>query len=215
MCLSGALGGPKLQFALVDALPLPSISGTRAHSLLLLIEACISFPVLSEVLHNYTSLHHAGVLWETTNGQSQTLAQGRLTKKQRQGFQIMMDELALEEQPWYDTRRDTILGIACETAHEVDLSVVTLENLKAAADALEHGSLAVAKEATMVGLATYGYNDYATFPVLISGTNKSEQEAKQAQWIHLMIDAWDTGKPPDGADIRGAIWRAVVPRFQW
>ena len=64
--------------------------------------------------------------------------------------------------------------MARETAHEVDLHLVTLENLEAAADALEDRLIAVAREATMASLAAYGYNDYAAFPIMISGTNKTE-----------------------------------------
>ena len=170
MRLSGALGGPKLQFVIANALQLPSILSAREHSLVLLIEACIAFPVLSEYLHNLAALDHAGVLWESMpDGDSQTPQQQR-----HHGFQMMIDELALEEHPRYDTGRDAVLGMARETAHEVNLHLVTLENLEAAADALEDGSIAVVREATMASLAAYGYNDYTTFPIMISGTNKTE-----------------------------------------
>lgn len=170
MHLSGALGGPKLQFAIANALQLPSISSAREHSLVLLIEACIAFPVLSEYLHNLAALDCAGVLWESTpDGDSQTPQRQRC-----RGFQMMINELALEECPHYDTGQDAVLGMARETAHEVNLHLVTLENLEAAADALEDGSIAVVREATMASLAAYGYNDYTTFPIMISGTNKTE-----------------------------------------
>ncbi|KAH9836766.1 uncharacterized protein C8Q71DRAFT_682204, partial [Rhodofomes roseus] len=192
MRLTGALGGPKLQFAVADALQLPAISTTRTHSLVLLIEACIGFPILAEFLHNLGALDSAGVLWESRSSESQTVSRQR-----RRGFQIMVDELALEERPRYDGRRDAVLGMARETAHEVDLGVLTLENLEAAADALEDGSLAVAKEATMMGLAAFGYDDYTAFPIMISGTNKTERDVKQAEWIHLAIDAWESGKPAE------------------
>ncbi|KAH9928182.1 uncharacterized protein B0H18DRAFT_857228, partial [Fomitopsis serialis] len=189
MRLTGALGGPKLQFAVADALQLPGISTTRAHSLVLLIEACLGFPILAEFLHNLGALDSAGVLWESSSNGS---------RQRRRGFQIMVDELALEERPRYDSRRDAVLGMARETSHEVDLSVLTLENLEAAADALEDGSMAVAKEATMMGLAAFGHDDYTVFPIMISGTNKTERDVKQAEWIKLAIDAWENGKPaPD------------------
>ena len=52
MHLSGDLGGPKLQFAIANALQLPSISSAQEHSLVLLIEACIAFsyPSTSTIL---------------------------------------------------------------------------------------------------------------------------------------------------------------------
>ncbi|KAH9912817.1 uncharacterized protein B0H18DRAFT_889240, partial [Fomitopsis serialis] len=186
MALAGALGGPKLQYAMAEALGLPAISTTSSRSRLPSLEASIGFPRLSEYAHNLLVLHNAGLLHGTSSGSGQT---------RRRGWQAMIDEIALEERPRYDSRRDAILGIARETSHEVDITTVTLETLHGAADALNDGSLALAKEATFVGLAAYGRDDYTVLPVMISGTNKTERDHSQARWIQLAIDAWDAPIP--------------------
>ncbi len=112
--------------------------------------------------------------------------------------------MALEECPRYDSLQDATLGMAREDAESCDLAKVTLETLHAAADALDKGSLTLAKEATVMAIAGYDKEYYITFPVLISGTKKTEDEAGQARWIAAGIKAWTTS--PCGEALYGSLW---------
>ncbi len=94
--------------------------------------------------------------------------------------------------------------MAREDAESCDLAKVTLETLHAAADALDEGSLTLAKEATVMAIAGYDKEYYVAFPVLISGMKKTEDEAGQARWIAAGIEAWTTS--PCGEALYGPLW---------
>lgn len=176
-----SLGGPRLAYSLSKALNLPSISTTREHSDTPKIVPSIGFPTFAEISQNIDALFSVGILGGTLK---------------TRGYSFQIDEIALEERPRYDSGRDAILGMAREDADSCDLSTVTLETLHAAADALEEGSLTIAKEATVLTVAAFDSEHYAAFPIMISGTNKSEDDLSQARWIQTALDAWD--KEGDG-----------------
>lgn len=171
-----SLGGPRLAYSLSKALNLPSISTTREHSETPQITPSIAFPTRAEISQNVQALRSVGILGD---------------KLRTRGFSFQIDEIALEERPRYESSRDAILGMAREDADSCDLSTVTLETLHAAADALEDGSLTIAKEATVLTVAAFDSEHYAAFPIMISGTNKSEDDILQARWIQTALDVWE------------------------
>lgn len=186
-----SLGGPRLAYTIAKALNLPSISTTREHSITPTILPSIGFPLHSKISANLEALHLSGVL------------QGGPVLRKR-GYSLQIDEIALEERPRYDSTRDAIIGMSHENAQSCNLSTVTLEILEAAADALEDGSLSLAKEATFVALAAYDREYYVALPLLISGTNKTEDDVSQAEWIELIINVLE--QSPHGEEMYGELW---------
>ncbi|RDX54397.1 hypothetical protein OH76DRAFT_1320249, partial [Lentinus brumalis] len=188
-----SLGGPRLAYTLSKALNLPSISTTRAHSHTPVILLSVGFPTVAEVSTNLILLHNAGAF--TT---------GRGASVRRRGWAFEADEFALEERPRYEPTQNAIVGMAREDSDSCDLATVTLDTLHAAADALEEGSLTLAKEATVVAIAAYDKEHYVSFPVLISGMKKTENEFGQARWISAVIEAWT--KSPCGEVMYRPLW---------
>lgn len=83
---------------------------------------------------------------------------------------------------------------------------MTLKTLEAAADSLDDGSLTIAKEVTILAIAAHDWDHYhyVAFPLLISGTNKSEDNIKQAMWMGTAMDVWD--ESPYCAALYGDLW---------
>jgi hypothetical protein len=188
-------GGPKLAYAMLKALDLPSVRATQTHSTRPQIQACIGFPTMREIVYNLDALHKAQTLWR----------EGVAPPKW--GYCLLIDELALEERPRYDASQDAVIGMARENASTCDLSPVTLDTLYAIADGLNEQpeeTISWAKEATVVTLAAFDRDHYSPVPLLISGTNKKETEKPQAQWIQLLLDAWD--KSSNGSSFYGELW---------
>ena len=158
-------GGPKLGYAMAKALNLPSIHSAQTHSTHPCIQACAGFPTTKEIEHNLNALHNACVFWHN-----------EVTPPTR-GCCILIDELALEKRPQYDASQDAVVGMACENASTCDLSPVTLEALYEIADGLNESpeeTISCAKEATVVTLAAFDCDHYNPVPLLISGTNKRQ-----------------------------------------
>jgi hypothetical protein len=88
--LNITFGGPKLGYAMAKALNLPSVRSAQTHSTRPRIQACVGFPTTKEIEHNLDALHNACVFWH--NG----------VAPPTRGHCILIDELALEEQPRYD-----------------------------------------------------------------------------------------------------------------
>jgi hypothetical protein len=193
--LNITFGGPKLGYAMAKALNLPSVRSAQTHSTRPRIQACVGFPTTKEIEHNLDALHNAHVFWH--NG----------VAPPTRGHCILIDELALEERPRYDASRDAVVGMACENASTCDLSPVTLDTLYEIADGLNESpdeTISRAKEATVVTLAAFDRDHYNPVPLLISGTNKKETEQPQAQWIELLLDAWDNSL--SGGTSYGELW---------
>ena len=76
------------------AINLPSV---QAHSTQLCIQASIGFLTIGKIQYNLDALHDAQILW--------------WEGVHKQGYCLLIDELALEEQPRYDGSQDAVVGI--------------------------------------------------------------------------------------------------------
>lgn len=186
------MGGPKLAYTVAKALHLPSIHTTQTHSHYPHILASIGFPTCKDISDNLHALHNSCVLWKS----------GETPPKR--GFSIMIDEIALEERPRYDTSRDAVIGFAWETDMECDLSTVTVDTIHAAADALNEKRISYAKEATVASLAAFGEHNYSPAAILLSGTNKTEAVAWQHKLIQQLVDIYISS--PVGQDCYGQLF---------
>jgi hypothetical protein len=187
-----AFGGPKLGYALSKAIGFPSVRTAQSHSSAPKILASIGFPTADEIIGNLQAHHDAHVLWKP----------GEVPPKR--GFSIMIDEIALDERPRYDSARDVILGFARESDNECDFSTVTVDTIHAAADALHEKRISYAKEATVASLAAFGECNYSPAPIVISGTNKTETVPQQTKLIRLLTDSY-MGSPV-GQELYGQLF---------
>lgn len=186
-----AFSGPKLAFAICHGLDLPSPSVAQRDAYCIDIRASLAKPTYQEIQGNVSAIHKAGVMWR------------KGIRPPKRGLSIQSDEIALENRPRYDSRRNSVLGFSRTTADTCDLRV-TENTLYAMVDSLKDGTLTVASEATVVAVGAFDGVDYDIFPIMISGTDKKENDMDQAEWLNLLGDVWENSE--GGQDSYGFIW---------
>ena len=151
-------GGPKLYYAFAKALDLPSVCTTQTSSKPPHIHPCIGFPKVAEITENLQSIHKTWVLWQ----------KGQLPCKW--GLSILIDEMAVEHCPQYDSDCDAVIGFSQLNASSCDMYSPTEDTLSAMVDGIQEGALSCATEATIAAIAAFDHESYFPIPVLISGT---------------------------------------------
>ncbi|KAJ7898149.1 hypothetical protein B0H13DRAFT_2337610 [Mycena leptocephala] len=136
-----SFGGPKLCYALAKALNLPSVRTVQSKSNFPTIRPCVGFPLRKEIEANLDSVHDTQVFWE----------KGKPLPCR--GFSLLIDEIALEQRPKYDTDHDCIVGFSRFEAASCDMYHPTEETLGAMVDAIREGTLTRATEATVAAWA--------------------------------------------------------------
>ncbi|KAJ7848204.1 hypothetical protein B0H13DRAFT_2361998 [Mycena leptocephala] len=187
-----SFGGPKLCYALAKALNLPSVRTVQSKSNFPAIRPCVGFPLRKEIEANLDSVHDTEVFWE----------KGKPLPCR--GFSLLIDEIALEQRPKYDTDRDCVVGFSRFDAASCDMYHPTEETLGAMVDAIREGTLTRATEATLAAIAPLHPDLYTPVPLLISGTCKRETDRLQTKWILEIIKTWT--ESPNGAAFYGPLW---------
>ncbi|KAJ7818285.1 hypothetical protein B0H13DRAFT_2379013 [Mycena leptocephala] len=187
-----SFGGPKLCYALAKALNLPSVHTVQSKSNFPTIRPCVGFPLCKEIEANLDSVHDTQVFWE------------RGKPLPCRGFSLLIDEIALEQRPKYDTDRDCVVGFSRFDAASGDMYHPTEETLGEMVDAIREGTLTRATEATVTAIAPFHPDLYTPVPLLISGTCKRETDRLQTKWILEIIKTWT--ESPNGAAFYGPLW---------
>lgn len=169
-----SLGGGTLLFALSHALGLPAESSLRRHGDPISLVPSTGQPKADEMGKNIQEFLC------TYKG------------SQKRGFQLMADETALEQRACYFPAKNELLGLCREHGKNHDLKVERWDNLETIQNAVRENQCHLGKEATVVGVAAFGFDHYNTFPLLISPTCKSENSNDCASWIQLVVTKWKT-----------------------
>ncbi|KAG8927131.1 hypothetical protein FRC01_007945 [Tulasnella sp. 417] len=184
--LSLVIGGPKLVYALSRSLALPSLTALRKHSRPPVITPSPGFPKREEIVSNINNCF-----------------QFKLYGKPR-GFEVMMDELSLEERPRYHYATNAVLGICREHGGTFDLEVSSMDPLYALAEGLRNKEVHYSKESTVVAIAPLTGDDYGALIIMISGTCKTETDLHQSRWIELVESGWSDAE--HGGIRHGELW---------
>ncbi|KIO25132.1 hypothetical protein M407DRAFT_211121, partial [Tulasnella calospora MUT 4182] len=184
--LALVLGGPKLVYALSKGLALPCLSTIRKHALPPKITPSSYFPKQEEITNNINNCFRL-----------------RSFRKPR-GFEVMMDELSLEERPRYHHPTNMVLGLCREHSTAFDLEVTSVSPLYALAEGLKKKEVHYAKEGTVVAIAPLSGEDYRPSIVMLSGTCKTESDVEQGKWIALIATSWHEAE--FGEPSHGEIW---------
>ncbi|KAJ7660891.1 hypothetical protein DFH06DRAFT_906846, partial [Mycena polygramma] len=186
-------GGPKLCYALSKALGLPSVRTTQSKAVFPTIRPCIAFPLRSEIEANLQSIHETHVFWDNE------------TPLPKRGFSLLIDEVALETRPRYDSDRDAVVGFSRVDAASCDMYNPTAESLGAMVDAIQEGTLTRGTEATVAAIAPFHPEFYTPVPLMISATCKRETDPSQRKWIELIIKTWKESEH-GGGTFYGPLW---------
>ena len=189
------IGGPRLAFAVSKALHLPSISTVHNRLNLPQLLPSIGFPTRDEILKNIESFFGSNT--------------AQFSSRPKTGVSLMIDEVAIEPRPRYDSNQDAVVGICREHANGDALqhlstrndSLNTLLDTQASLDA---GACHRATEATMAAIAHFGQSNYNPAVILASGTCKTEKTGDQTRWIDLLLNCWK--ESPHGEAVHGDIW---------
>ncbi|KAG8750285.1 hypothetical protein FRC11_010563 [Ceratobasidium sp. 423] len=191
------IGGPRLLFALAEAMSLPSLSTIYRRVNLPYLSPSVGFPTRDEVLANIHSLF----------GSQST----RSDAPRQFGLSLMIDKIAIEPRLRYSMKPDAVLGVCREHAHRADLISMSaradpVDTLLRIKECLDTGQCHRAAEATMVSIAKFGRYDYGASIVGASSTCKKEKAAEQADFIRLYLQSWQ--ESPDGECKHGPILSA-------
>ncbi|KAJ7159799.1 hypothetical protein C8R43DRAFT_820425, partial [Mycena crocata] len=185
-------GGPKLCYAISKALNLPSVRSVQSKAVFPTIRPCVAFPTRKEIDENILSVHETRVLWADN------------TLLPRRGCSLLIDEMALEHRPRYDSDRDAVVGFSRVDAASCEMYNPTEDSLGAMVDALREGTLTRATEATVAAIAPFHSEHYTPVPLMISGTCKRETDPLQTKWLNIIIAAWK--ESPHGEALYGPLW---------
>ncbi|KAG8717186.1 hypothetical protein FRC08_008016 [Ceratobasidium sp. 394] len=189
------ISGPRLAFAVAQALHLPSVNTIRTHLHLPQLLPSVGFPTSDEILRNIESFFGSDTMHSTSASQA--------------GLSLMVDEIATESRPCYSTHLDAVVGLCREHADGAALRNLstrsdTLDALLDTQALLDSGGCHRATEATMAAIARFGQSNYSATVILASGTCKAEKTHDQARWIELLLKCWNDS--PHGKALHGGIW---------
>ncbi|KAL0571323.1 hypothetical protein V5O48_010645 [Marasmius crinis-equi] len=127
------------------------------------------------------------------------------------GHTLSLDEVAIDEHPFYQKHRDKLGGLCREHTDHLDLTVgLTPDNVFAAAEAVfcETPTAHLAKEATVAAISRLSRTGYYAKPILISPTCKVVCVEDSVHIIEVIIAVWK--ESPNGEVIHGPIWIIAV-----
>jgi hypothetical protein len=186
--LAKALGGPRLLYALQQAKHFPSLSTLRRRKKLPQLVVSADLPTDDEINANITTM----------------LGARPPPSKPSVGQTLMIDGIALEEVPRYDSSRNLVLGLCREHSHGQKKTIDHFEDLDALREGLNSGKWHYSKDGTVFALAPVTSKDhYYPTPVLISGSCKSENGSNIAELVRRFISCYNAN--PNGRERHGPI----------
>ncbi|KAL0060399.1 hypothetical protein AAF712_012814 [Marasmius tenuissimus] len=132
---------------------------------------------------------------------------GRAPGAKKVGHGLSLDEIALEERPFYLALRDLLGGLCREHTKGLNLEVgSTLDNVLAAAEAVSGANpfAHLAKEATVAAISSLSRDGYYAKPILISPTCKTVCIEDSVHIIREILQAWKESQY--GMAMHGPIW---------
>ncbi|KAL0575072.1 hypothetical protein V5O48_006891 [Marasmius crinis-equi] len=194
--LAYLVGGGALAYAFnKSAQSLPGLSTIREHRLEFALSISVNLRDLGlDVELNIESLF-SPKSW------------GREPKTQKAGHSLSLDEIALEERPFYLALKDILGGLCREHTKHLDLVVGNaLDNILAAAEAVfgPDPVAHLAKEATVAAISSLSRDGYYAKPVLVSPTCKTVCTEDSVYIITQIIKAWK--ESPYGEAMHGPLW---------
>ncbi|KAL0065967.1 hypothetical protein AAF712_007095 [Marasmius tenuissimus] len=189
-------GGSSLSYALHNSnLSLPSLSTIKENNIELALTVSVALKDIGgDIVSNIEVLFNP-----------KSWGQGPRTK--RVGHGLSLDEIALEERPFYLALMDKIGGLCREHSKSLNLLVGnTLDNVLAAAEAVfgDNPFAHLAKEATVAAISSMTREAYYAKPILISPTCKTVCIDDSVHIIREILRAWK--ESPYGDAMHGPIW---------
>ncbi|KAH9975229.1 hypothetical protein BGW80DRAFT_1250853 [Lactifluus volemus] len=186
------LGGACVAEFAHQSLSLPSLTTIRCNIVLHTLVVSPSFPTLAEIEANLRSCYTA---WDSIC-ESHSGPGLRLRLRLGGGTQkiihevIMLDELATEKRVRWDDSTNKFLGTCCEHNHNIPLDFTSERKLDILCDAIVHDQVHLASEATVtaIGALSPKPREYATLPILLSGTCKAETGKQHANLIKAVLE---------------------------
>ncbi|EEB97237.1 hypothetical protein MPER_03487 [Moniliophthora perniciosa FA553] len=132
---------------------------------------------------------------------------GRAPTTRKKGHSLCLDEIAIEERPFYLKQKDQVGGPCREHTSHLNLAVGhTLDNILLAAESVmgECPTAHLAKEATVAAISALSRDGYYAKPVLISPTCKTVCTEDSVYIIEALLRAWK--ESPYGEAMHGPIW---------
>ncbi|KAJ7852220.1 hypothetical protein B0H14DRAFT_3085731 [Mycena olivaceomarginata] len=193
-----AIGGPRLLYALQKSHGLASGSTARRYQKIPKLVASIGIPTKEEINANISSFLAPEIK------PPPKCINGHIP-----GNILMVDGVALETKCKYCPYRDAILGLCREHSHHVNTKVDSLESVEEvraalAKDIKDPGKVCFGSDAAVVAIAPYAQSDhYTPVPIVVSPSDKTEKGVDLAQWLQVVLDAWDSH--PQGKALHGPI----------
>ncbi|KIJ05112.1 hypothetical protein PAXINDRAFT_36015, partial [Paxillus involutus ATCC 200175] len=122
------------------------------------------------------------------------------------GHSLMMDEIAINEEAYYEKSSNSIGGLCRDHAGLIDIKLTDYETIANALQAV-HGESPVChygKEATVAAIAAFSPENYTPLPILVSPTCKSEKADRAETLLQRILECWRTH--PDGEAKFGPVW---------
>jgi hypothetical protein len=179
-----AIGGPRLLYALSQSHGLPSARSIFRDRRVPTLVPSVAVPTPIEVRANIDAFFDPSV-----KPAPDPLSSGMLP-----GHILMVDGIAIEPKPRYDSTRDCMLGFARETVSNITTSLEHPEAIEQARQALneEPKSVSLGIDATMVVLGPYAdTKHYSVSPIALSASDKKEKGPALAQWLSMVIEEYE------------------------
>ncbi|KAJ8087485.1 hypothetical protein PM082_006316 [Marasmius tenuissimus] len=193
-------GGGSLLYALHHSnSSLPSLTTVNAHRIDFDLITSVGLEDLADdILHNIAKLFDPDSM-------------NNALKASQSGHTLSLDEIAIDEHPFYQKQHDKIGGLCREHTDHLNLTIgFTLDNVFAAAEAVfcETPTAHLAKEATVAAISALSRTRYYAKPILISPTCKVVRVEDSVHMIKVTLQAWKDS--PHGEVIHGPIWIIAV-----
>ncbi|EIW78681.1 hypothetical protein CONPUDRAFT_60510, partial [Coniophora puteana RWD-64-598 SS2] len=189
------VAGPRAVEILQRSTGAPSLSTTRRVALSCPFQVSAGVPTKEEICENVSNTLGHGKRWALTEELKGSAPDPFADVS---GYVLMFDEIKTEGRLRWDDRTNKIVGVAREDAAKVSLEFSAMEELDRICDAVIKGDVRLATEATVaaIGLLTGNSRTYGAYPVMVSGTCKTEPAEPHAKLIQTVIDACHSATEP-------------------
>ncbi|KIJ10025.1 hypothetical protein PAXINDRAFT_86631, partial [Paxillus involutus ATCC 200175] len=108
------------------------------------------------------------------------------------GHSLLMDEIAINEEAYYDKGRNCMGGLCRDHASLVNIKLTDYKTIMNTSEAV-HGDDPVChygREATVGAIAAFSKENYTPLPILVSPTCKSEKADRAELLLQKVLDYW-------------------------
>ncbi|KAJ3775493.1 hypothetical protein FB446DRAFT_609311, partial [Lentinula raphanica] len=189
-----ALGGPSLLRALHRAEGYAALSTIEKHRPIPRLLPCLKSPTREEICMNMNQLLDPNIRKPPSS-----LSSGILP-----GIIVMIDGVALEEVPQYESHRDSLVGLCREHSKDLNLQLDSYKAIEAIGDALDNSKCHLGKDGTVLAIAPVSDREqYSPVPLILSPSCKKESGTVLKDWLQLFMTVWQ--EHPYGEALYGPI----------